>query len=197
MLKINPKIKKPGNETEEHFLLKNVAVSLLKHRFGCQYVGSELEIGTYYNEQLRKEYPDFKWIKKVADAVGIQRRKIKGGYQYVVRNIEVKISKRDIDNGYCTSGDYNYVMIPKGLKVKNLILPFMGIIEVDLEKLEWKNGFVPIDGVEIVSNPRRVNIHRNNKNIWVEKLKDMMLRNYVNAESFRGTWFYPGFKYKK
>lgn len=200
MLKPNTNIRIPRNETEKHFLLKNVALSLLKNKFSSKFASTEVEIGLYYNNELREKYRDFNWRKQVADAVGIQRKynPETKDYSFIVRNIEVKMTLADLDNGYCTSGDLNYLMTTKDSSItKDDVLPFMGYIEVDLDKLEWKNGFVPIDGVEIIREPVEINQNRKKREAWLEVVRDHMLKDYTNDSAFRGVWFYPGFKYKK
>ena len=199
MLRINPNLKPPQNETELHFLLKNIAVSYLKSHFGCQFANKEIDIGAFYNKKFRHEFPDFPWGKRIADAVGIQRKfdnKI-NDYELIVRCIEVKISKADLNNGYCTSGDYNYIMAPKGLFTMDDLLPFVGLIEVDLENLRWDDGFAPIRGVEVTINSQKANYGRKNRDFWLEIIKDKMLKAYTNEHAFKGLWFYPGFVYKK
>ena len=208
-LNLNPDISPPKNETEKHFLLKNIAASLLKYRFQCCYAATEVEIGKSYDDNLKKEWktstsnskekrPPFKWgARKVTDACGIkleyQRYKTKKTTT-TVRSIEAKVSKPDLENGYCISGDYNYIIAPKGLFKKSDILNFVGLIEVDFENLKWKNGFEKIEGVNITSNPSRVNSDiRKNRNAWIKALVDKMLRGYTNEKVFRGKWFYPGY----
>jgi hypothetical protein len=200
MLKPNTDIRIPRNETEKHFLLKHVALSLLKTKFSSKFAGTEVELGLFYNTELREKYRDFKWKKKVADAVGIQRKYIKKtkDYEFIVRNIEAKMTFADLENGYCTSGDLNYIITTKDSPIKESdVLPFMGYIEVDLDNLKWENGFVPIGGVEIIREPKRINFRRKKREAWLEVVRDHMLQDYTNDAAFRGVWFYPGFEYKK
>ena len=163
MLKPNTDIRIPRNETEKHFLLKNVALSLLKNNYSSKFAATEVELGLFYCTELREKYRDFNWHKKVADAVGIQRKYLseEEGYRFVVRNIEVKMTLADLDRGYCTTGDLNYLMTTKSSPIKeDDVLPFMGYIEVDLDKLKWENGFVDIEGVNIIREAREVNKRR-------------------------------------
>lgn len=202
MLQLNPDIKPPQNESEIHFLLKQVANSMLKIRYSCQYVANEIEIGKL-DYQNKNKYPEFNWGKKITDTVGIKKeynyKKGNTSLNYTVRNVEVKRSISDLKNGYCVSGDYNYIMAPKNVFEKDMLLPFVGLIEVDMSKLSWDNGFDTAYGVEIAKNPKRLDLHLTDteRKDWIDSLKDKMLRGYTNEQAFRGKWFYPGYDINK
>lgn len=187
----------PGNESPEHFLLKNVAVAYLRLHFGCTIAAMEvMGMSDSANPVNGKE------TKYVADAVGI---KIKDQWlSYAEREepsqtrkrietvycIEVKVSRNDFRSGYCIGGDLNYVMTPKGLVDKGELYRGVGLIEVDLDALdfdkEWK-----IQGVEIA---KRATTRRQQKNDekWIDFVFRDMARQLTLNSIRNNPWFYPG-----
>jgi hypothetical protein len=52
MIKLNPNLKPLENESEEHFMLKQVAMAILYLKMGCQAVGTEVD-GMHESESER------------------------------------------------------------------------------------------------------------------------------------------------
>ena len=46
----------------------------------------------------------------------------------------MKVSRSDFAAGYCTGGDLNHVMVPKGLVTPDELVPGVGLIEVNLNE---------------------------------------------------------------
>ena len=70
------------------------------------------------------------------------------------------MSRNDFKLGYCIGGDLNYVMTPngsigcsvKGLVAKDEVYKGIGLIEVDLDNLEFTKGW-GLRGIEIIKRP--------------------------------------------
>ena len=200
MLASNPDRTPPGNESETHFLLKQVAQAFLKTNFHCSIVGTEVHTGNHRYPELKKDYPEYTWSRrKVTDAIGIKKNSRKD-VDNLIRNIEVKVSNQDLKSGYSLSGDYNYILAPRNEIYKDFLFPFVGLIEVDLNRLKWpKNKTMgtgkDIVGVDITKNPRMCEYgqHHDYRDNWVSYLKRAIMHNHVNDKVYRNLWFYPGF----
>lgn len=152
----------PNNESDEHFYLKQIAKILLKSKYNCKYIGSEVFLGKSIDKQHTNKYKNLPYNKKkIADAVGVEERKLKHmDHPGIIRNIEVKVSKSDFQSGYSVMGDYNYVMTPKGLlDIDDLPGP-IGLIEVDFDELYiyyLNNKGIETKGINLTKYPRKMN----------------------------------------
>lgn len=191
MLSLNTAIEPPQNETPEHFLLKQVAVVLLKTRFKCIVAGPEVYVSDYYLREdavKRKSYMDmFRETRTIADAVGINR-------DHTVRVIEVKASLNDYKSGLCITGDLNYVLAPKGVIPKDELFPGLGLIEANMEDLEFTNRTFEVLGVSITKNPRRIfERSKERHERWVRGMTQNIARSLTSDYVYKGRWFYPGY----
>ena len=204
MLEINPNLHPSNSESEEHFLLKQVARAILKTRFHCNIIATEVHTGNHAYPELKNDYSGYQWSRrKVTDAIGVQNDS-RTNNKDLVRNIEVKVSKGDLKGGYCLSGNYNYILAPKDVVSKDLLFPFVGLIEVNLNNLVWKkdkrSGMAKdIKGVDITKNPRKCKYgkHHSYWGSWMNYIKEKIAKNIVNDAVYRNNWFYPGFDYRK
>lgn len=129
--------KHPKNETETHFLLKEISKYIL---FGWGYnrIGTEVN-GMYSYDNNRVKGKDF---KKIIDAVGVKKCKKKlpnsryYEHYYDVKGIEAKASLSDFKNGYCCGCAYTYIICPINTIPIDLLPNHIGLIEVDLDKFE-------------------------------------------------------------
>lgn len=181
---INPAIRPPGNEGIEHFFLKQVAVSILRHRYSCEYACTEVHVGRP-SQGMKKEYLDRNLgDAERADAVGISLK------DNTIRVVEVKTSQSDLSSGYAFGGDYNYIMCPAGRINLSSVPTVIGVMEADLDEVGWyrKRSRKEITGVEVVRNPQRVKIE--NKDYMLEHVMDSMLRKHSNRQVYKNLWFY-------
>jgi hypothetical protein len=135
-LSIQTNFKHPRNETETHFLLKEIAKYIL---FGWGYNRIGTEVNSMQSYEFREKGKDF---KSVIDAVGVKRcrqKKLINGesaYYYDVKGIESKATLSDFKNGFCVAPMYTYIIAPINTIPIELIPDKIGFIEVDLEKFQ-------------------------------------------------------------
>lgn len=179
--------------------MKNVAVAYLRLHFGCAIAAMEVwGMGDEYNPVNGKE------TKYVADAVGIrirdkwtplsERREPDNPYERVetIYCIEVKVSRNDCKSGYCIGGDLNYVMTPKGLVAKDEVYKGIGLIEADLDNLEFTKGW-GLRGIEIIKRPTRRKANGKNQR-WIDWVfREMSSRLTLNSIKYN-PWFYFGWE---
>ncbi len=194
---INIRHQIPKNETKEHLLLKNVAVAYLRLHFNCTIAASEVS-------GLRGPLAG-REIKSVADAAGIRikdqwlpvqdRDDRDNPYKRIktVYCIEVKVSKNDFFAGYCTGGDLNYVMTPKGLLDKGDLHKGIGLLEVDLNELAFTTpNYWVLKGIQVTKRATSTKTRENN-DAWVDELFREMAKR-ITLENIRNNpWFYPGY----
>lgn len=188
----------PKNETWEHFLLKNVAIAYLRLHFGCTIAAMEVS-----GMHIGGSAIEGKETKLVADAVGIRienqwlpyaEREVRDNpYKRIetVYCIEAKVSRSDFQSGYCIGGDLNYVIVPKGLVGKEEVYKGVGLIEVDLEKLEFTKDW-KLTGVQITKRAtKREGFEGRHK--WIDGVFRDMARQLTLNSIRNNPWFYPGF----
>jgi hypothetical protein len=134
-------MKQPQNETETHFMLKEIAKYIL---WGWGYSRLGTEVGNMYSLDDIGRNPK-RDMKHIIDAVGIRKigKFIKGvgtQYYYDVKGIEAKASLSDFKNGFCAAPAYTYIIAPKGIIPVELIPDKIGFIEVVFEEFSIKRG---------------------------------------------------------
>jgi hypothetical protein len=147
--------KRPQNETETHFLLKEISKYIL---FGWGYNRIGTEVHGMYSFDLKEGNKDGN-MKNIIDTVGVKKITpfIKGkGYQpshYDVKGIEAKATLSDFKNGFCAAPRYTYIIAPINTIPTELIPDKIGFIEVDLDnfKLPKKSQLISdMKGVKLV-----------------------------------------------
>ena len=158
------------NESETHYALKQIAKYICWNR-RYNIIGEE--VFCFSTNSLGN--------KNVADVIGIKMPRIYGKLDKIKIDticIEARQSKQDYYNGFVSSCDLNYIITQKGLLTPDEILPGVGLIEVDFDKLnlhERRDSKCKIlDGVETVINAKR------NKNVdfcRIDMLRHVAYRN--------------------
>ena len=148
---------KAGNESDGHWLLKQVAMYWLYCEMGCKAVADEIPVDRYGYLQHRRELmkQGFRRTKQFADAVGISA----GNYstKFTSRAVEVKVSRSDFRSGFCVGTDLVYILAPKGVLTKDDIPKRIGFIEADLEKLAVRiRPSMMVMGFDLVKRPARL-----------------------------------------
>lgn len=116
------------NETEEHYLMKELGRLWLYEKQHCRNIALEV----YVNKTGVTGKPK----KQITDVLGIKYSRKQGVMTKTVYSVESKASRGDYNNGYSVSGNYNYLIVPKGLLSLDELPKGIGLLEVDLEKLE-------------------------------------------------------------
>jgi len=141
---------RPKNETETHFLLKEISKYIL---FGWGYNKLGTEVGGMWDLDIgkkRKEIIDCVGLKKISDG--------RSKYHYDMKGIEAKASLSDFKNGFCCAPAMTYIIAPINVIPINLIPEKIGFIEVDLDIFELKKYSQKIPdmkGVELVKRAKR------------------------------------------
>ena len=128
-----PKKKKYGKPNPYYEKYKKIAVN-------------NNESLTMNDENCEKEYwkKDGSWYKyresnsmnQIIDCAGIKRPNYKNIEDTIIRGIEAKASYNDFKSGFCTGADITYIITPQGIIPKKEIPKYIGLIEVDFDKLE-------------------------------------------------------------
>jgi len=142
--------KQPKNETETHFLLKEISKYILwgwgYNKLGTEVHGMwDLDIG-----KKRKEIIDCVGLKKISEG--------RGKYHYDMKGIEAKASLSDFKNGFCCAPAYTYVIAPIGIIPMELVPDRIGCIEIDFNIFELKkySQRIPdMKGVTLVKKAKR------------------------------------------
>lgn len=148
---------RPKNETETHFLLKEISKYIL---FGWGYnkLGTEV-YGMWDNDISKLFYKPDKKKKDIIDCVGIKKIRRKGIKPYFdMRGIEAKASLSDFKNGFCAGIAYTYIICPINTIPLDLIPPKIGLIEVDLNKFQLPKNSQKISdmqGVTVVRTAKK------------------------------------------
>lgn len=111
----------PKNQTKEHYLLENLAMVYLRER-GLEYIGTEVFIPGMNNKDSKRH---------IIDCVGVDKKQEKS------YGIEVKVSKSDFKNGYCSRCNYTYIMCPKDMLDKDELPSHIGLIYVDVDNCKF------------------------------------------------------------
>lgn len=149
-------MKHPKNETETHFMLKEISKYIL---FNMGYTRLATEVGSMYSCDLGNS------SKNVIDAVGLKKTgKLipNSGYRYDYRwsmcGMEAKASLSDFRNGFCMAPAIIYIIAPKGIIPLAELPERVGLIEVDFDKLSIKQKVNKINcfkGIEVVVKAKR------------------------------------------
>lgn len=143
---------RPKNETETHFLLKEISKYIL---FGWGYnkLGTEV-YGMWDNDISKLFHKQGKSHKDIIDCVGIRKvSEGRGKYHYDMKGIEAKASLSDFKNGFCCAPAMTYIIAPVNTIPIELLPNKIGFIEVDLAIFELKKYSQKIPdmkGVELV-----------------------------------------------
>jgi len=136
---------RPKNETETHFLLKEISKYIL---FGWGYKMLATEVGGMWDLDIGKKR------KEIIDAVGIKKVRVAPRkFQYDMKGIEAKASLSDFKNGFCCGCAYTYVISPLNTIPIKLLPPKIGLIEIDLDNFKlkkWSQKIPDMKGVELV-----------------------------------------------
>lgn len=152
-------MKQPKNETETHFMLKEIAKYIL---WGQGYTRLATEVHDMYSFDLRKTNTknDMKSIIDVAGVKKIAKFVPHEGYHYhyAVKGFEAKATLSDYKNGFCAAPAHTCIIAPKGIIPVELIPEKIGLVEVDFEKLrikKWSNAIRDIRGAETIRPSKR------------------------------------------
>lgn len=157
-MQIKTNFKRPQNETETHFLLKEISKYIL---FGWGYNRIGTEVGSMYSYDFREKGKDF---KDVIDAVGVKKCRYKklinnkSQYYYDIKGIEAKASLSDFKNGFCAAPMYTYIIAPINIIPIELIPDKIGFIEVDLNNFQLPKNSQKIPdmkGVKLVKKAKK------------------------------------------
>ena len=149
--------KRPRNETEQHFLLKEISKYIL---WGWGYNRLGTEVGDMHSNDLHIDGKDY---KSIIDTVGVKKitnKKIgsKRIVHYDVKGIEAKASLSDFKNGFCAAPYYTYIISRINVIPIDLIPDKIGFIEVDLDNFQLKKFSQKIPdmkGVELVRRAKK------------------------------------------
>lgn len=168
-------------ESREHYLLKQAAMLWLKFRGKCQAVATEVagmggnstadtaletrwlydwKTNRYVNKRVKRQ-------RDVADVVGVRwdyMYRMSGTeyvytYKFTTRLVEVKVSRPDFLNGYCTGANYAYVITPPGMVTPDELVDGVGLLEVDPEEIKpvrWYGDL--LSKIKLVRRPKRQNL---------------------------------------
>jgi len=141
---------RPKNETETHFLLKEISKYIL---FGWGYKMLATEVGGMWDLDIGKKR------KEIIDCVGIKKVRIAPRkFHYDIKGIEAKANLSDFKNGFCCASAYTYIISPVNTIPIELIPLSVGLIEVDFDIFELKKYSQKIPdmkGVELVKRAKK------------------------------------------
>lgn len=153
-------MKQPMNETETHYMLKEIAKYIL---WSWGYTKLGTEVGSMYSIDGIGRNPK-RDMKNIIDAVGVKKTRDRASkstystYCYDVKGIEAKASLSDFRNGFCAAPAYTYIIAPKGVIPIVEIPDKIGFIEVDFDKFSLKtstNKVLEMKGVNITRRATR------------------------------------------
>ena len=147
------------SESNLHKLLKKIGMAWLYNQ-QCFMVADEIYVYKDYGERHELDNHYF------MDVVGvgkkfipyIERTDINESYSSILRGIEVKVSRSDFKNGFCTTGcNYHYLLTPMRLVNKAELPKWVGLIEYNKYKYKIRyleTGKFDIQGIRVVKKPR-------------------------------------------
>ena len=146
--------KRPKNETETHFLLKEISKYIL---WGWGYNKLGTEVGGMWDNDISKIFhKGGKSRKDIIDAVGIKKIHVKGKKSYYdVKGIEAKASLSDFKNGFCAAPAMTYIIAPVNVIPVEQIPDKIGFIEVDLDNFQLKKDSQKIPDMKGIFLVRR------------------------------------------
>lgn len=153
-------MKQPHNESETHFLLKEIAKYVL---WGWGYNKLATEVHNMYDFDICQRFSKSEQMKSVMDVVGVKKigKFIPGrGYEcyYDVRGIEAKASISDFKNGFCCAPSLTYIIAPIGIIPVDLLPEKIGLIEVDFADFSMKklsNKISGMNGINLTAKAKR------------------------------------------
>jgi len=139
--------KQPKNETETHFLLKEISKYIL---FGWGYKILATEVSGMWDLDIGKKR------KEIIDCVGLKKVRVAPRkFHYDMKGIEAKASLSDFNNGFCCASAYTYIICPINTIPIDTIPKDIGVIEVDLSIFEMKKYSQKISDMKGVSLVRK------------------------------------------
>lgn len=140
---------RPKNESETHFLLKEISKYIL---FGWGYKMLATEVGGMWDLDIGKKR------KEIIDAVGIKKIRVAPRkFHYDIKGIEAKASLSDFNNGFCCAPAMQYIICPVNTIPIELLPDKIGFIEVDLNIFELKKYSQKIPDMKGVELVKRAN----------------------------------------
>lgn len=179
----------PQNETRTHFLLKQVGCfwlyNMTKIReigtecliarkkplvskygtkkisdvVGVSYIQNKPKLREYFGYRNVPYYDDFSVTALKAPKLFATAKDIPYPIQHIY-SIEAKATLADLKNGYSMRGNYNYIIVPKGLVSIEDVDDLVGIIEVDMLLLtsnKWEKV------TKVIKKAKRVPQYMQNK----------------------------------
>ena len=148
---------RPKNESETHFLLKEISKYIL---FGWGYNKIGTEVGGMWDNDISKLFhKEEKNSKNIIDCVGLKKvSEGRGKYHYDMNGIEAKASLSDYKNGFCCAPAFSYIICPVNTIPLDILPDTIGCIEVDLDIFELKKYSQKISdmkGVSLVMKARK------------------------------------------
>ena len=146
---------RPKNETEAHFLLKEISKYIL-WGWGFNKLGTE--VGGMWDIDISKIFykPKSKNRKDIIDCVGIKKvRQGRGKYYYDARGIEAKASLNDFKNGFCGAIANTYIISSINTIPISELPSQIGLIEVDLDNFQLKKYSQKISDMKGISLVRK------------------------------------------
>ena len=141
---------RPKNETETHFLLKEISKYIL---FGWGYKMLGTEVGGMWDLDIGKKR------KEIIDCVGIKKIHVASRkYHYDMKGIEAKASLSDFKNGFCCAPAMSYIICPADVIPIELVPEKIGCITVDLDIFElkkWSQKIPDMKGVILVRKAKK------------------------------------------
>ena len=136
-----PKIREIGTEcliTRKKPLVSKYGTKKISDVVGVSYIQNKPKLREYFGYRNVPYFDDFsitamrcpkKFANSSAFPIPIQH----------IYSIEAKATVADFKNGYSMRGNYNYVIVPKGMITVHDVEQETGIIEVDMQKLTFEN----------------------------------------------------------
>lgn len=171
-------MEKPRNETEKHYLLKQIGKYIL-WRDGYKMLGTEVG-GMYAMDFVFKERV---WYRPVIDVVGVRKEWVrrKGApitVRYYVKGIEAKVSLSDFRNGFCAAPQLTSIIAPSGVIPVDMVPDKIGLIEVDFDEFDIRLGGNTVQemrGVYVVKKPeQRLDSRFADKEAYQRWARDML-----------------------
>ena len=132
---------RPKNETEAHFLLKEISKYILwgwgYNKLGTEVGGMwDIDISELFYKPGNKNYSR----KNIIDCVGLKKVSKGRGKKpyYDARGIEAKASLSDFKNGFCGAIANTYIISPVNTIPIDELPDKIGLIEVNLDNFQLK-----------------------------------------------------------
>lgn len=148
---------RPKNETETHFLLKEISKYIL---WGWGYNKLGTEVGGMWDIDISKQFfKQGKSRKEIVDCVGLKKVSLgRGKFYYDMKAIEAKASLSDYKNGFCGACARTYIISPVNTIPIDQLPDKIGFIEVDFNIFElkkWSQKIPDMKGVSLVRQAKK------------------------------------------